>query len=175
MMTKVLTLRFNPLHGAFDDQPLIDFTRDKDLIAVHHHFFTYDGVPYLAIVLDYRLGELLNPEESQDSRRRREDHWRETLSKNALPLFNTLRQWRAARAKAEGIPSYQIANNRQLAEMAESRPQSLTALAKLEGFGQARISKYGQEMLDLLSKVELTSPEPSGNEPGVTKEPTSGE
>jgi ATP-dependent DNA helicase RecQ len=52
-------------------------------------------------------------------------------------LFNTLRQWRAARAKAEGIPSYQIANNRQLAEMAESRPQSLTALAKLEGFGQA--------------------------------------
>jgi hypothetical protein len=39
-MTKVLTLRFNPLKGAFDGQPLIDFTRDKDLIDVQNHFFT---------------------------------------------------------------------------------------------------------------------------------------
>ena len=175
MMTKVLTLRFNPLNGAFDDQPLIDFTRDKDLIAVQNHFFTYDGSPYLAIVLDYRLGDLLNPEEPKDSRRQREDHWRETLPHNAIPFYNTLRQWRSARAKADGIPAYHIANNKQLAEMAESRPQSLTALAKLEGFGQARISKYGQEMLDLLSKVKPTSPEPSGNEPGDSKEQTSGE
>ena len=42
MMTKVLTLRFNPLTGAFDDQPLVDFTRDKNLIDVRNHFFTQD-------------------------------------------------------------------------------------------------------------------------------------
>ena len=60
MMTKVLTLRFNPLNGAFDDQPLIDFTRDKDLIDVHHHFFTSDGAPYLVMIVNYRLGELLS-------------------------------------------------------------------------------------------------------------------
>ena len=62
MMTKVLTLRFNPLAGAFDDQPLVDFTRDKNLIAVENHFFIHDGLPFLAMVIDYRPGELLELE-----------------------------------------------------------------------------------------------------------------
>lgn len=174
MMTKVLTLRFNPLTGAFDDQPLVDFARDKNLIGVRDHFFTHDGLPYLAMVIDYRPGELLNPEEPPDLRRRREDHWRETLSDRALPLFNTLRQWRAARAKTDGIPPYQIATNKQFAEMAEARPQSLTALEKLEGFGQARVAKYGQEILEILARDESASHDLAANHAAEPKETPNG-
>ena len=111
MMTKVLTLRFNPLAGAFDDQPLVDFTRDKNLIAVENHFFIHDGLPFLVMVIDYRPGELLELEGRRDSRRQREDHWRETLSDQALPLFNTLRQWRSARSKADGLPPWAFAKS----------------------------------------------------------------
>lgn len=174
MMTKVLTLRFNPLTGAFDDQPLVDFTRDKNLIDVRNHFFTHDGLPFLVMVIDYRPGELLELEERRDPRRQREDVWRETLSDQALPLFNTLRQWRSARSKTEGMPPYLIATNRQLAEIAAARPQSITALEKIEGFGPARSAKYGSDILELLATEAETTPEsPTGK--GVRpKEKTDG-
>ena len=43
----------------------------------------------------------------------RDESWRESLAKEDWPLFNTLRDWRAECAKAEGIPPYVICNNRQ--------------------------------------------------------------
>lgn len=174
MMTKVLTLRFNPLAGAFDDQPLVDFTRDKNLIAVENHFFIHDGLPFLVMVIDYRPGELLELEERRDSRRQREDHWRETLSDQALPLFNTLRQWRSARSKADGLPPYLIATNRQLAEIATARPQSITALEKIEGLGPARSAKYGPDILELVSTETEITPDSSTGTSVRPKEKTDG-
>ena len=156
-MTAVLTLRFNPLTGGFDNHLLAEFTKDKNLIEIRDHFFHHDGHPYLALVITYRPGELLVPDESSSAPRiaRRDTDWRELLSDKALPIFNSLRQWRSARAKADGMQPYLISTNRHFAIMAESRPQSLEALQKIEGFGQSRAEKYGREILDILSSTLL--------------------
>lgn len=170
MMTKVLTLRFNPLTGAFDDHSLNEFIKDKNLISVQNHFFVYEGQPYLALVIDYRPGDPLTPEDQLERRRRREENWKEKLSSKALPLFNTLRQWRSAKSRSDGLPHYQIATNMQFVEMAEKRPQSLTALKEIDGFGDAKAAKYGQEILEILLHEPPSVSSPEGDPENVKTE-----
>jgi superfamily II DNA helicase RecQ len=43
-----------------------------------------------------------------------------------------------------------VCTNRQFAAMVQARPQSLSKLAEIEGFGKAKLEKYGQEILALL-------------------------
>ena len=76
------------------------------------------------------------------------------------PLFNTLRDWRSERAKQDGVPSYVISNNRQPAEVVKARPATLAALGAIEGFGDAKLKKYGQELLALIAGEPPPEPEP---------------
>ena len=82
---------------------------------------------------------------------KRDESWRDLLSEVDWPLFNALRGWRGDRAKKEGIPPYVICNNRQLAELVKARPTTLAGLGEVEGIGEAKLKKYGKEILALLA------------------------
>lgn len=135
LAVKVFTLAFDPVLAAFNDEPVREFLADKDVESVSDHFFTKDGTPFLALVARYRLAALpATPETGSKPGRVRDESWRDSLPKEHWPLFNTLRDWRGERAKQEGIPSYVICNNRQLAEVVEKRPASLAELGQVDGF-----------------------------------------
>ena len=68
-----------------------------------------------------------------------------------MPLFNALRDWRAERSKRDGVPPYLICTNKQLVAMIKTRPRSLGKLGEIEGIGKAKLEKYGQELLSMLS------------------------
>jgi ATP-dependent DNA helicase RecQ len=152
MLAKIFTLRFNPSTESFDDTAVSEFLADKEVCSIRDHFFVKDDVPYLTLVVRYRPGALSPPsDEPRRAGRQRDESWRQTLAKEDWPLFNSLRDWRAERAKADGIPPYVICNNRQLAEVVKTRPESLTALGTIEGFGEAKLKKYGTELLALIA------------------------
>lgn len=155
MQTKVLTLRFNTLRGEFDDATLREFTRDKEVISVRDHFYVHQGTPYLAMVVNYKLGPLPAPAADQPSAtkgtRRRDESWRHSVSEADAPLFNALRDWRAERCKREGVPPYIVGTNQQFTEIIKLRPQTLAKLGEIEGFGKSRIEKYGAEILAILA------------------------
>ena len=54
-------------------------------------------------------------------------------------LFGTLREWRNARARKEGVPAY--------VSVVRTRPQTPNALAALDGIGPGKIERYGGEIL----------------------------
>lgn len=76
--------------------------------------------------------------------------WRDLLRPEDWPLFNALRDWRNERAREEGVPPYVIATNRQLAQVARDRPQTLSQLAQVEGFGKAKVGRHGRAMLQVV-------------------------
>lgn len=116
MKVHVFTLRFDAMLGAFDETPLQTFLKDKHLISVADHFFTSEGRPCLVLVVTYRLHEVQPSGQSAPTgRQAKRDEWRSLLSPEDYPLFNTLREWRAERCKADGIPPYVICTNMQLA------------------------------------------------------------
>jgi len=102
---KVFTLRFSDGLEGFDDAPLQEFAADKEVVDYAQHFFFHEKKPYLTILLSYRE---IAPEERR--RFQRTSNPRNDLDEIEKAVFDALREWRAARAKQDGIPPYLIAN-----------------------------------------------------------------
>ena len=159
MLASVVTLRFDPVLEAFDDTPLQELLKAKEVFTIRDHFFVRNEVPYLAVVVTYGLppvAESALPEKD----RGREGSWRSQVSERDLPLFNALRVWRAERAKRDGVPPYVVCTNKQLAAMVKARPGSLSRLGAIEGIGKAKLDNYGQELLAMLARPRSESPSP---------------
>lgn len=151
MLLCVFTLRFNSATERFDDSAIAGFLADKEVLSIKDHFFVKDDVPYLALVVCYRAPAAPPAASTPKAGQKRDESWRDLLSEVDWPLFNALRGWRGDRAKKEGIPPYVICNNRQLAELVKARPTTLAGLGEVEGIGEAKLKKYGKEILALLA------------------------
>ena len=103
----------------------------------------------LCVLYQEKTDHQANPE-----KRERIDY-KELLSEDDFALFVQLRDLRKHLAQEEGVPVYTIFNNAQLAEMVQQRMQTLAQLHKIDGVGEARISKYGQAFLDQLHQAML--------------------
>ena len=66
-------------------------------------------------------------------------------------LYDALRSWRAERAKGLGQPAYCVFTDATLAAIAEQKPGSVAALVKIPGIGQAKLDKFGDDVLALVS------------------------
>jgi ATP-dependent DNA helicase RecQ len=73
------------------------------------------------------------------------------LPEEAKPVFELLRAWRAATAKEQGVPAYVIFHDATLREIATGLPSSLDELATINGVGENKLAKYGQEILETLT------------------------
>jgi ATP-dependent DNA helicase RecQ len=73
------------------------------------------------------------------------------LDPAANEVFERLRSWRAAAAKEGGVPAYVIFHDATLKQIAALRPGSLAELATVNGVGENKLAKYGQQVLDTLA------------------------
>jgi DNA helicase-2/ATP-dependent DNA helicase PcrA len=69
-------------------------------------------------------------------------------------LFEALRSWRAARAKELSQPAYCVFTDATLTAIAEQRPTDVAALVAIPGIGQAKLDKYGDDVLGLVGALE---------------------
>jgi DNA helicase II / ATP-dependent DNA helicase PcrA len=67
------------------------------------------------------------------------------------PVYDTLKRWRLETAKAEEKPAYVIFHNSTLAEIVRRAPQSREELAAVPGVGPAKLERYGEQVLAVLS------------------------
>ena len=67
------------------------------------------------------------------------------------PLFDRLREWRKRRAQADGVPAYVVFHDATLAAIAEERPASRAALAVISGVGPAKLERYADEVLQVVT------------------------
>ena len=149
MLAKVITLKFNSITNAFDDEPLREFIKDKEVHSIRDHFFIRNDAPYLAMIVTYSMPAQLQPQAKSETKK--DESWRALITEKDIPLFNTLRDWRNERAKKEGLSPYIVFTNRQLASIVSTHPNSLTRLAEIEGIGKVKTEKYGKDILKLLA------------------------
>ncbi|HEX4064265.1 MAG TPA: DNA helicase RecQ [Streptosporangiaceae bacterium] len=75
----------------------------------------------------------------------------EDLSAEAKELFEELRAWRAGVAREQGLPAYVIFQDKTLRQIAAERPATLAQLSTVSGVGEAKLAKYGQQVLDTVA------------------------
>jgi superfamily II DNA helicase RecQ len=73
------------------------------------------------------------------------------LSDDEKYIFETLKQWRQDKATQSSVPNYMICHNSELMSVAKVKPQTLGDLSKIKGFGEHKISKFGDEILTVLN------------------------
>jgi ATP-dependent DNA helicase RecQ len=69
----------------------------------------------------------------------------------AAPVFEQLRAWRAGCAKEQSLPAYVIFHDATLRQIAARMPRTLEELSGISGVGEAKLAKYGQQVLDVLA------------------------
>jgi ATP-dependent DNA helicase RecQ len=74
------------------------------------------------------------------------------LPAEAEPVFERLRAWRTAVAKEQGMPPYVIFHDATLRLIAASPPSTLDELRLINGVGETKLTRYGQQILDLLAQ-----------------------
>jgi ATP-dependent DNA helicase RecQ len=160
VLVKAFKLRFDSRVDGFDDAALTTFTRGKEVLSVRDHFFLKDDVPYWSFLVSYnvpqREGEPA-PARSLAADAGRLKNW-DLLDEATWPLFNALRDWRAERAKAEGVPAYLILTNDVLAQVVKRRPRTLNELGQVPGLGSANLKRFGRE---LLAQLGVTAEPPT--------------
>jgi ATP-dependent DNA helicase RecQ len=73
------------------------------------------------------------------------------LPPEAGPVFERLRAWRTGVAKELGMPPYVIFHDATLAEIAAARPGTLAELALVNGVGETKLARYGEQILSILA------------------------
>jgi ATP-dependent DNA helicase RecQ len=67
-------------------------------------------------------------------------------------LFEALRAWRAAEAKAQRIPPYVIFHDTVLRDIAAVRPAGVEELGQVKGVGASKLQRYGAAVLGILGQ-----------------------
>jgi ATP-dependent DNA helicase RecQ len=78
------------------------------------------------------------------------------LGPEAEQVFEQLRAWRTGVAKELGMPPYVIFHDATLRQIAATPPTTLAGLAAINGVGETKLARYGQQILDVLGSRDPT-------------------
>ena len=67
-------------------------------------------------------------------------------------LLEKLKAWRKEISQEQNLPAYCIVNNKTLDEITKTRPQEFHDLSKIVGIGEAKIEKYGSQILRIVNE-----------------------
>ena len=158
MQLRVFSIAIHDAGGALDE--LNSFLRANRILSVDRHFVQDGANSVWAICVSYLAGA--NRPLAAGAKRPKVDY-REVLSEADFAVFAKLRNLRKELAEREGIPAYALFTNEQLAEMVQRRVGSLNAMKEIEGVGDSRIGKYGDQFLALLKAQEVSLHNGSGS------------
>ncbi len=65
-------------------------------------------------------------------------------------LFDRLRTWRGEAAREHGVPAYVVFHDATLREIATRRPTTLAELGAVNGVGENKLARYGEQVLALV-------------------------
>jgi superfamily II DNA helicase RecQ len=94
--------------------------------------------------------------------------YKDVLSETDFALYARLRSLRKMLADQEGVPSYALFTNEQLAEMVQGRVRTAGGLREIHGVGDARVKKYGDAFLDILRAAVAVDAPPNGADENET-------
>lgn len=67
-----------------------------------------------------------------------------------VETVDRLKRWRLETARATGVPAYVVFHDSTLNAIAAAQPASLAELLRVPGVGDSKLSKYGEEVLEIL-------------------------
>ena len=118
-------------------------------------YLTLDAGGYGSLLLTPKSRSVLKGEETLLLRKMSEKQTaapesRSELEPHELGVWEALRRCRLEIAREEGVPPYVVAHDAHLLALLRRWPDSLEDMLEVNGFGESKVSRYGQGFLDAL-------------------------
>lgn len=118
-------------------------------------YLTLDAAGYGSLLLTPRSRSVLRGEKTLLLRKPSEKQTaapesRSELEPHELGVWEALRRCRLEIAREEGVPPYVVAHDAHLLALLRRWPDSLEDMLEVNGFGESKVSRYGQGFLDAL-------------------------
>ena len=122
----------------------------------HALLLTEAAVP----VLQGKQNVLLRPlKRAKSATRTPREQWLRTEREERL--WQALRQWRTELSRADNVPAYIICGDRTLQDIVQQRPSTPCELQNIYGLGEAKIQKFGTQILAVCARfAQNTDDEP---------------
>lgn len=157
MELRVITLRYSEGIQGFPEDALRKICSGREVLEVSEHFFVYGNVPHLTLVV--KLGGEQTTHNVWRERAKDAPDLELELPEDRRALYRALKKWRNDRAKAEGKPAYAIGRNTLILEIVKAMPKSLSELKEVSGMGDASVSAYGKEILEIVANTPVGADE----------------
>ena len=80
------------------------------------------------------------------------------VSPEVRERYEALRLWRREHSDRLGFPPYAVFTNRALLEISQSNPSELSELPKINGVGETKTARFGEDVLRILSNLAVAAP-----------------
>jgi len=131
-----------------DEKSLNDFLESVDFVKSDVHFIE-SKVNYWSVLVHFREKETGAKLESNAEEANKISE--ENLSPQQKVIFSALKEWRSELAQEKKLPSYTICHNSELLNIVSQEPKSMSDFKKIKGFGDVKIEKYGNDILNILN------------------------
>jgi superfamily II DNA helicase RecQ len=131
-----------------DEKSLNDFLESVDFVKSDVHFIE-SKVNYWSVLVHFREKETGAKLESNAEEANKISE--QNLSPQQKVIFSALKEWRSELAQEKKLPSYTICHNSELLNIVCQEPKSMSDFKKIKGFGDIKIEKYGNDILNILN------------------------
>jgi len=144
MKVNVFTIRLDPEKFASDQKCLNDFLETVEFVKSDVHFVEKE-VDYWSVLIHFeeKKAEL-------KSGRKKEEITEEALRPEQLEAYTALKKWRTQKSLDRNIPSFMICHNSELLNIVLKRPETLSDLRNIKGFGELKVENHGEEILSII-------------------------
>lgn len=151
---RILTIQWDSRTGMFDDSVLRDYLMDRELVRCVPQYFEYRGSPCWSVYLESRLVQGVEPKANLSGGGGERAQALAALVSEFDEIqqirYDRLLQWRRETSRKQGIKAYMVCTNAQATELARVAPATMAALGSVHGFGDKKLKKYGQQILEIL-------------------------
>jgi len=148
MKVKVFTISLAPGQSASDQKLLNDFLETVAFIKSDVHLVEGD-VDYWSVLIHFEEKKQENKSELK-SGRKTEQVREEDLEPGQLDAYTALKKWRSQKSLDLNISSFMICRNSELVDIVLKRPETLSDLRSIKGFGELKVENHGEEILSII-------------------------
>ncbi|MBU3161626.1 HRDC domain-containing protein [Clostridium frigoris] len=73
----------------------------------------------------------------------------------AIDVYNILKAYRLKTSRDEGIKPYMVFSNAEMETLIKANPKSKSELHMVKGFGDKKVEKYGEEILEIIKNAAI--------------------
>lgn len=79
-----------------------------------------------------------------------------SLNCASAELITMLKQWRTQKSSIQGVPAYMVLHDTTIIDIAQKMPITSEDLNEVHGMGDAKIKRYGREILGIVNQNDLS-------------------